>query len=157
MTRDPQAWSPEAWARLGRAIREARERAGLTQKELASAAGASVPPLRDAETGVVPKARMPYTLAKVAGALGWPPGTVEVVLDGGDPPGGWQSTPVQLPADLVDGIMTRAMVRATNHTTSAEIREAVKIALDELRRHGVLSETDGVQPHEDSQQTTHDD
>lgn len=141
-------WNPEAWARLGRALREARERAGLTQGELAEAAGVSKKSVGDAEAGKVPRSRMPYTLAQIAKALDWPSGAVERVLDGGDPPAGWQSVSVTLDEQAVTGILTNALVRATDNVTAAEIRHATKIAVEELRRHGLLPPATGVQRSE---------
>ncbi|MFI2314132.1 hypothetical protein AMK17_25170 [Streptomyces sp. CB00072] len=145
MNRDPQSW-----ARLGQALRTAREHRGHTQQELAEAADVSGRSVRDAEAGAVPKARMPYTLGRIAAALGWPEGAVDAVLDGAAPPGeGWRDAPVeqgQIDAEQLAGIMTNAMVRATEHATAAEIRAATKIALDELRKQGIIRETDGVQP-----------
>lgn len=141
---------PEAWARLGHALRTAREHRSLTQQELAEAAGVSGRSVRDAEAGAVPKARMPYTLSRIAAALGWPEGAVDAVLDGAAPPGeGWRDVPVeqgQIDAEQLAGIMTNAMVRATEHATAAEIRAATRIALDEMRRQGYLPEENGVQP-----------
>lgn len=139
---------PDAWARLGRALRNAREHRGLTQQDLGEMAGTSARSVQDAEGGAVPKARMPYTIGRIAAALGWPEGAVDAVLDGKAPPGdGWQDVPVQqLDEEQLAGIMTTAMVRATEHTTSAEIRAATQIALDELRRQGYLPETNSVQP-----------
>ncbi|KPL29097.1 hypothetical protein JI76_28695 [Streptomyces anulatus] len=141
---------PEAWARLGQALRTAREHRGLTQQGLGEAADVSGRSVRDAEAGVAPKARMPYTLSRIAAALGWPEGAVDAVLDGAAPPGdGWRNVPAdqgQIDAERLAGIMTNAMVRATEHATAAEIRAATKIALDELRKQGLIAETDGVQP-----------
>ncbi|MFF9279576.1 helix-turn-helix domain-containing protein [Streptomyces griseosporeus] len=142
MSRDP-----EAWARLGRALRESRERQGLSQAELATRADVSTKSVQDAEAGKVPKSRMPYTLARIAAALGWPAGAVDSVLDGGEPPGGWQNVRVEIEEDQVGSIIANAMVRATENTTSAEIRNATKIALDELRRRGYLRETNATQPN----------
>lgn len=136
---------PDTWARLGRALRESRERQGLTQDELAKKAGVSTKSVQDAEAGKVPKARMPYTLAAVAQALGWPAGAVDSVLAGGEPPGGWQDVRADIEDEQVQSILTNAMVRATNNATAVEIRKAVEIAMDDLRRHGFLSETDGAQ------------
>ncbi|WP_228181302.1 helix-turn-helix domain-containing protein [Streptomyces anulatus] len=145
MNRDPQSW-----ARLGQALRTAREHRGLTQQELAGAAAVSERSVRDAEGGAVPKARTPYTLSRIAATLGWPEGAVDAVLDGAAPPGeGWRDAPAdqrQIDAEQLAGIMTNAMVRATEHATAAEIRAATKIALDELRKQGVIRETNGVQP-----------
>ncbi len=145
MNRDPQSW-----ARLGHALRSARDARGLTQAELGELAGVSGRSVQDAEAGTVPKSRMPYTLGRIAAALGWPEGAVDAVLDGAAPPGeGWRDVPVeqgQIDAEQLAGIMTNAMVRATEHATAAEIRAATKIALDELRKQGIIRETDGVQP-----------
>lgn len=140
---------PEAWARLGHALRTTREHRGLTQQEVAGRAGVSARSVRDAEVGAVPKARMPYTIGRIAAALDWPEGHIDAVLAGAGPPGdSWQDVPVQAQVDeeTVTGIITSAMVRATDNATPAEIREATRLALDALRRHGVISETDGVQP-----------
>ncbi|MEV5261791.1 helix-turn-helix domain-containing protein [Streptomyces anulatus] len=145
MNRDPQSW-----ARLGHALRSAREARGCTQAELGELAGVSGRSVQDAEAGTVPKSRMPYTLGRIAAALGWPEGAVDAVLDGAAPPGeGWRDVPAdqgQIDAERLAGIMTNAMVRATEHATAAEIRAATKIALDELRKQGLIAETDGVQP-----------
>ncbi|MFI1524982.1 helix-turn-helix domain-containing protein [Streptomyces griseus] len=140
---------PEAWARLGQALRTAREHRGLTQQELGAAADVSGRSVRDAEAGAVPKARMPYTIARIAAALGWPEGAIDAVLDGAAPPGEeWRDVSVQQQVDeeRMDGIMTSAMVRAVEHATAAEIRAATRIALDEMRKQGLIRETDGVQP-----------
>lgn len=153
MTRDP-----EAWARLGKALRTARAHRGLTQQDLADLAGVSARSVSDAEGGTVPKARMPQSIDKIAAALGWPEGGVVAVLDGTTPEvGGWQDVPVQqhlrASEEAVAGIISNAMLRATDHATAAEIRAATNIAMDELRRQGLIGETDGVQPqpnHADS-------
>ncbi|MEV8354665.1 helix-turn-helix domain-containing protein [Streptomyces niveus] len=151
MTRDP-----EAWARLGKALRTARARRGLTQQDLADLAGVSARSVSDAEGGTVPKARMPQSIDKIAAALGWPEGGVAALLEGAAPEaGGWQDVPVRqhLAEERVEGILTSAMVRAMSGTPAAEIRAATKIALDELRKQGFITETDGVQPqpnHADS-------
>lgn len=135
---------PTAWARLGRALRAARGRRGLTQQELAELANVSARSVADAEAGTVPKARMPYTIGRIAAALDWPAGTIESVLDGQ----GWSDTSAQAYVDeqVFAGIVTTAVVRAIDGATSVEIREATRIALDELRRKGLLAETDFVQP-----------
>jgi hypothetical protein len=140
---------PQAWARLGKALQRSRLTQGLDQKELATRAGVSLGSVQNAEAGAVPKARMPYTVPAIASALGWPAGTVDAVLEGGaELPDGWQQVSVQpiVDAELLEGIMTTAMVRAMDGVTGAEIKQAVKNAMDELRRQGMLRETDGPQP-----------
>lgn len=135
MNRDPQAW-----AQLGAALARARQAQGLTQEEVAERAGCSTASVQSAEAGKVPKARMPYTVTQVATALGWPAGSVEAVLDGASPPGGWKDVPVQklLDAEQVETIFAGAMVRATENATPAEIKKAARLALDELRRQGLV-------------------
>lgn len=140
---------PKAWARLGHALRAAREARGLTQEDLADLAGVSGRSVQEAEAGTVPKKRMPYTIGRIASALGWPEGAVPAILDGAAPPGGdWRPVSVQAQVDeeTATGIITSAMVQASENVTPAEIRKATRLALDALRRHGVITETDGVQP-----------
>ncbi|MEV5443525.1 helix-turn-helix transcriptional regulator [Streptomyces sp. NPDC052644] len=144
MNRDPNAWT-----RLGQALRHARLARGLSQGEVAAQARVSTASVQAAEAGVVPKRRMPITLAPIATALGWPPGSVEAVLEGGRPPGveGIDvSVQKYIDEEMLGDVMTSAMVRATDSVTTAEIKAAVKIAVDELRRRGAIPETNGVQP-----------
>lgn len=155
MNRDPQAW-----ARLGHLLKQARLARGLKQSELADQADVSSASVQAAEAGTVPKTRMPTTIGPIAATLGWPIGAVDTVLEGGEPPtvevaDGWQDVPVQqqIDAELLEGVITSAIVRATDSVTSAEIRAATKIALDELRRQGYLAETNSVQPSTNSANT----
>lgn len=142
---------PKAWARLGRTLRNAREHRDLTQQELGELAGVSGRSVQDAEAGTVPKARMPYTIGRIAAALGWAEGAVDAILEGAPPGDEWQNISVQQQMDeeLASGIVTNAMVRATSTTTSDEIKAATQMVLDEFRRHGLIAETDGVQPSTD--------
>ncbi|MFH9761363.1 helix-turn-helix domain-containing protein [Streptomyces anulatus] len=145
---------PHAWARLGQKLKQARLARGLKQSEIAEEANVSLASVQSAEAGTVPKSRMPITLPPIAAALGWKQGSVDAVLDGGDPVveadegGEWQDVSVQqqLDEEQLAGIMTTAMVRALKNTPSGEIRAATQIALDELRRQGYLPETNSVQP-----------
>jgi transcriptional regulator with XRE-family HTH domain len=139
---------PHAWARLGQAIQQTRLAQRLSQSQLAERAEVSLASVQNAEAGKPPRGRMPYTLPPIVAALGWPAGSIDTILDGGDPPSGWGDVPARphLDPDLVESVITNAMVRATHGTTSTEIREAVKIAVDALRDAGVLYETDGAQP-----------
>lgn len=131
---------PEAWARLGRALSQTRQAKGLTQQDLADRAGVSLNSVQNAEAGTVPKARMPYTVPAIAALLGWPDGAIDEVLAGGEIPGGFRDVSVQkqIDAEQLETIISAAMVRATENATAAEIRAATKIALDELRRQGLL-------------------
>lgn len=132
---------PAAWARLGQAIKQARLALGLSQEQVAKRAGVSIASVHTVESGKVPRSRMPYTIGPLAHVLGWPPGAVDAVLSGQDPPGGWRDVPVQAQIDeaRLGAIITSAMVRATEHATAAEIRAATQIAIEELRRQGLIA------------------
>ncbi|MER7813865.1 helix-turn-helix transcriptional regulator [Streptomyces sp. NPDC096153] len=135
MNRDPQAW-----ARLGKALYQSRQAQGLTQEHVAEQAGVSVASVQNAEAGKVPKSRMPQTIPAIARALGFAAGAADQILAGEDPDAGWRDVSVQpaIDAEQMESIITNAMVRATESVTAAEIKKATKIALDELRRHGLL-------------------
>jgi transcriptional regulator with XRE-family HTH domain len=139
---------PKMWARLGQALKQSRLARGLSQGQLAEMADVSTASVQTAEAGKAPRSRMPYTIGPVARVLGWPDGAIEAVLDGAEPPGGWRDVPAhpQIDAERLGAIITNAMVRATEHATAAEIRAATRIALEEMRRQGLISTTDAVQP-----------
>lgn len=135
---------PEAWARLGSALRAARETRQWTQEELAQKAKVSSRAVQEAERGRPPRGRMPYTLTPIARELGWPAGSVDAVLSGQPAPGGWVDAPVELDEEMVEMAITSALVRSTRSVTTGEIRQAVALAVAEFRRAGVLRETDGT-------------
>lgn len=89
---------------------------------------------------------MPQTLAPIAKALGWPVGRVDAVLADTEPENAWQTLGVAIDDAQLERILTNAMVRAMTDTPSAEIRNAVRIAVDDLRRHGALDKTNDAQP-----------
>ncbi|RSN13796.1 hypothetical protein DMH25_08390 [Streptomyces sp. WAC 01325] len=82
---------PERWAVLGRAIRNDRERQGLTREQLAERVrerGGQVTArsITSLEAGVPPKKRpKPPTLEPTVAALGWRPGSTDRVLGGESP------------------------------------------------------------------------
>ncbi|MYS34891.1 helix-turn-helix protein [Streptomyces sp. KhCrAH-43] len=78
--RDPQAWS-----RLGQKIREAREAQGYSRKRLSELAGVSEKSIQVAEEGRTPRARWPQSLTLIEDGLGWARGSMQHVLDGGEP------------------------------------------------------------------------
>ncbi|MFC8583501.1 helix-turn-helix domain-containing protein [Streptomyces sp. NPDC057217] len=131
---------PEVWARLGQALANTRQARGLRQEDVAEQADVSLKSVQSAEAGVVPKARMPYTVPAIARALGWPDGAVDTVLDGGAPPGGWSDVSVQkqVDAERLEADLTHAYVRSSDSATGAEIKAATKAALDVLRQHGLI-------------------
>lgn len=131
---------PSSWARLGKALQQARLSQRLSQDQLAERADVSASSVQNAEAGKVPKGRMPYTVPAIATALGWPTGAIDAVLEGAEPPGGWEDIPVQplIDAERLETTLAGAMVRAIEGASSAEIKKAVRIALDELRRQGLV-------------------
>jgi len=137
MNRDPQAW-----ARLGRILKQTREHAGISQDELATRAGVSNASVQSAEYGKPPKGRMPPTIGKIARALGWGRGAVEAVLEGGQPSGEWRDISAPMPSKRLAAIFTNAMIRGTDTMTAAQIRTVTEIAIDQLREEGFISEED---------------
>ncbi|WP_406199199.1 helix-turn-helix domain-containing protein [Streptomyces sp. NBC_01017] len=71
---------PEAWAKLGKTIREHREEAGYSRRALAEKAGVSEKSIQVAEEGRVPRGRMPQSLSRIGDALGWLPGAYISIL-----------------------------------------------------------------------------
>ncbi|MFF0080250.1 multiprotein-bridging factor 1 family protein [Streptomyces canus] len=80
VTRDP-----EAWARLGAKIREKREAMGLSRRQLSEEAGVSEKSIQTAEEGRTPRARWPQSLRLIENALRWEHGSMERILEGGEP------------------------------------------------------------------------
>jgi transcriptional regulator with XRE-family HTH domain len=78
------------WARLARAIQQARESrvmpggARMTQQQLADEAGVSLGTIQNLEDPKRTRTRRPPTLALVEQVF-WKPGSAAAVLDGGDP------------------------------------------------------------------------
>lgn len=76
------------WARLGQTMAAARRRAGLSQVDVADAIGVSRTPIQAIERGHTsgrPFARVTGTMRSYARLLGWAEGSIEAVLDGGEP------------------------------------------------------------------------
>lgn len=77
--------NPHAWERLGRLLRDAREREGLSRAAFAAKAGVSAKAVYNAEEGPPPKKQQPPSLVKIAVGHGWKPESIRIILDGGDP------------------------------------------------------------------------
>ena len=73
------------WPRLAAAIKAAREARGMTQVELADAAGVVETTVQNLEDENRTYARTPPSLKHIERALGWAPGSVTAVLEGGEP------------------------------------------------------------------------
>jgi len=76
---------PKVWSRLGRAFRRSREFNGYSRRTLAGMANVSEKSIQVAEEGRVPKGRMPQSLERIAEALTWPEGSVQMILSGISP------------------------------------------------------------------------
>lgn len=112
--------TPEAWRKLGHAIRADRERQGLTREELGLRARVTARSVYSLETGVVPKRRdKPPSLEPVAAALGWPRGAADRILNG-------EPADVALRAPREDG--------APSADDGKQSKLAVEQALQELPR-----------------------
>ncbi|MDG4857337.1 helix-turn-helix domain-containing protein [Streptomyces sp. T-3] len=74
----------EQWKRLGQRIADRRRELGLTQVELAQAAGVDVKSIVSIEKGT-PRKRWPTSLPRLEAPLGWVPGSTREMANGGDP------------------------------------------------------------------------
>jgi transcriptional regulator with XRE-family HTH domain len=82
----------DRWVRLGHALAADRKAHNLTQEDIASLAGLSIATVQGIERGTKVKDPTP-SMRVYASTLGWASGSIEAVLDGGEP------TPVPLPAE----------------------------------------------------------
>jgi DNA-binding XRE family transcriptional regulator len=120
---------------LAAAVREARTRLGMTQNQLADAAGVARATLQALERG---DAVRPASVIKVEPVLGWPGGTGQTILRGEAAPAGVAAgAPLSLASlsesDLVRAI-SAALVAVADSLTAAEIREISQAAAAELKR-----------------------
>ncbi|MFJ2399783.1 helix-turn-helix transcriptional regulator [Streptomyces xanthochromogenes] len=104
------------WARLAEAVEAARIELGMTQVDLAQAAGVSEGTIQNLESGK-DRPRFPTSLPRVERALKWAPGSGDAVFSGGDPiplppeepapedvaPSDVQSLPLRIQQELADG------------------------------------------------------
>ena len=71
------------WARLGAALKAAREARGLSQGELGERIGVKRGAMRNIERGNF--AKITHTVRSYAHEVGWDAGSIDAVLAGGDP------------------------------------------------------------------------
>ncbi|KQW11414.1 helix-turn-helix transcriptional regulator [Streptomyces sp. Root369] len=130
------------WVALAKAIRRAREAAGMTQADLAEKAGIAVGSVQNLEAGRA-RNRIPQSLAKVESALGWAVGSGVTILQGlagpvtMEPIGGGRAI-ARIPADEAEGAVKDALLAVADNLTAREIRELAKAITDELKGRGLL-------------------
>jgi transcriptional regulator with XRE-family HTH domain len=73
------------WTRLGKAIADARRASDCTQEQFADAIGVKRGALQNIERGKIKT--VTTTLRVIESKLGWAKGSIEAVLEGGDPQG----------------------------------------------------------------------
>ncbi|WP_405964806.1 helix-turn-helix domain-containing protein [Streptomyces sp. NBC_00723] len=130
------------WARLARAIKRARDAAGMTQRDLAAAAAIAEGSVQNLESGAS-RTRVPPSLAKVERALGWVPGSGVDILDGASGPvllreggGGFQVT--EIPEGELEEAVTMSVIAATDDLTAREIRDLARRITEELKKRRAL-------------------
>lgn len=111
----------QKWFRLGRALAAARNAAGLTQKEVAVAIKASRQPVQAIERGAEFE-KITGTMRSYARLVGWADGSIEAVLDGGEPtlqaditpeaPARTQQIPDGLPVSILEEIAEGRLIAA---------------------------------------------
>ncbi|MEU0354931.1 helix-turn-helix transcriptional regulator [Streptomyces cyaneofuscatus] len=131
----------EDYEALGRAVREARVRQGMTQTQLAEVAGVSRATLQNLERGG--KLRS-LNLVKIESVLGWAPGSVQALLEGGAPspiekmPEVVGASSAALSEEELAQAVTSAMVATVDTVTAAEIREVARRMVEDLKQRGIL-------------------
>lgn len=107
------------WARVGDAVRAARKAQDLTQAELGARANVSTATIRAIERGTE-YGSVTLTLRSVEAALSWAPGSVQAILDGGQPTTQYDvaaGAPAEPTRTTTDGLPLRVARALTEGTT----------------------------------------
>ena len=136
------------WERLAGAIRERRQALGMTQQQLAEAAGVTRTTIKNLEGARQPTKRPPASLPAVEHALGWTLGSARAILDGDKPTpiAGTDASPVSggehdFEIDPEVGAVVRNTVFEVVGVLEpgmplSRVREIEAIALEAVRRRG---------------------
>ncbi|GAA3027751.1 hypothetical protein [Streptosporangium longisporum] len=81
---DETLHTPEDWARLGRQVRQRRQQLDMTQQGLAAAGAPSVTVISKIE-GARPGPYDGKIIVRLERALQWAPGSIDAILNGGEP------------------------------------------------------------------------
>lgn len=131
------------WERLAKAIKQAREAAGMTQKDLAKRAEVSEGSVQNLEDPNRRPTRIPQSLAKVEAALGWAVGSGVAILQGATGPVTWEPIGgnvviAKLPEDELHEAITMSAIAVNDNLTAREIRELSQKIIEELKERGML-------------------
>jgi transcriptional regulator with XRE-family HTH domain len=125
---------------LGRAVRDARVRLGMTQNQLSDAAGLARATVQKLERGEGVRS---VSLAKIEKTLGWAAGSSQAILDGAGAP--VEISPVgagivlaKVPEAVMEQAVASALVAVVDTMTASEIRDVSRRAMDELRQRGLF-------------------
>jgi transcriptional regulator with XRE-family HTH domain len=139
MTRD--------WPGLAAAIKHRRAILGLTQLQLATAAGVTSTTVRNLEGGREPS-RIPSSIHAIEHALGWETGSARAILAGGEATMcqgalmgagiGDSGIPYELHVSDLQGAARNGILATIPHATAAEILAAEQRIIEILRENGKL-------------------
>lgn len=132
------------WGRLGDTVVTRRVRLGMrSQKEFAARSGLSLRLISDLERGNR-SSYDPSTFARLEKALDWVPGSVQVVLGGGDPVPAGESAPAQIYLDprslerYGDDQELLALIESAGLSPADKFRAALRVRRRRAEQHAEL-------------------
>lgn len=149
---DEKSRTPEARARLARAVKNRRHQLELTQPQLVAAGGPSVSLISRIESGK-PGSYDEMSILRLERALQWAAGSVEAILDGSDPtpagertPGKAAEPPLPLPAAPQGGPApeTTASDQIKAHLEAMQRRQEERLAAMQRQQDELLREVKGL-------------
>ncbi|SHL74443.1 helix-turn-helix domain-containing protein [Streptomyces yunnanensis] len=122
------------WKALATELRQARHEQMLTMNDLAVRSDVTRSTLHSLEQGTE-RSRIPSSLSKVEQGLGWPTGRAMEILTGKPTPatGGGSVS-----AEEIERSVSYAAIAVMDDMTSAQIKELARLAVEDLRRRGVI-------------------
>jgi transcriptional regulator with XRE-family HTH domain len=145
-----------AWEQLGKIARRRREELGLTQAEVAGLAGIATQTVHRLEKGVRPS-RYTSSWSKLERALGWLPGSIDAILEGGMPAAGsygvrFLPVPIDKKTEFVQNLVRKITFEIDPDTPLSRLVAAEAAAEAALREAGLLPPLDDQEsdkPHPD--------
>lgn len=141
---------PAAWERLGKIARQRREELELTQAEVAGLAGIATQTVHRLEKGSRPSRHM-SSWSKLERALGWLPGSVDAILEGGVPAvgsydGRFLRVPIDKKTEFVQDLVRKITFEIDPDTPLSRLVAAEAAAEAALREAGLLPPLDDQEP-----------